>query len=106
MNIMKGFPINMNKERMIAGYMTSFQLAKAICDPRSMKNKTMKKSLSGFIFAAISEEKGVRDKMIPAKSAPISMEKPNEKKSEEMPNPHATANKKSISCEEAKNLPM
>lgn len=70
----KGFPIRIKSERIIIVRMCCIFDTKPICEPKTMKKITKKKSLRVLIFAAISNLIGENDKVIPATSAPISIE--------------------------------
>lgn len=69
-----GLPINIKSESMIMVRICCILETNPICDPKTMKKITKKKSLRVLIFAAISNLIGEKESVIPATSAPISIE--------------------------------
>ena len=75
--VMMGFIINTNITKTISGsIMERSIVAKFTCDPRSTKNNTMKKSLSGLILLVISNLYDEPANVTPATNVPISIPNP------------------------------
>ena len=93
----KGLPIRTKTERIIASKIFSPALARDRPLPSEIKNRIIKKSLSGRSLDDTSWAYGRADSDIPANSAPISIEKPICKNIEATPKPQPIANKNNSS---------
>ena len=70
-----------------------------ICDPSNMKKSTMKKSRRGLSLELISKRYGDKDKVIPARRAPTSIDRPKKSNVEANTKHQPIENNNNNSCD-------